>query len=179
MDHTDEQREEIETLKAIFLEEFSEISLYPPCFMIRLDDLDIALPSPVYLKLTLPSRYPEVVPEIQIPNRSKSLPQGVVEELLRFLLGVAEDSCGMVMIFSIVNAAKEWINENTDKIEKCEAQLDGPANEVTDFSNQLSSASIIATEERSVYPQGVGHGGIWKFVIGLIGKLLLHSRKVG
>ena len=41
MDFLEEQREEIESLKAIFPDEFSELSSFPPTFMIRIDELNI------------------------------------------------------------------------------------------------------------------------------------------
>lgn len=166
MDNIEEQREEVETIKAIYPEELSELSSDPPCFMVRLNDLDIPLPSPLYIKLTLPAEYPEVVPEIEIPNRSNSLPQRVVEDLLRFLQGVAKDSLGMVMVFTIINAAKEWINENTDKIHQ-EHLLYKEGNETINTDQQNISPSITVEEDHNpAQPQG---GGQWKFVIGLIG----------
>lgn len=81
MDYYEEQRQELETLKAIFLDEFSEISIFPPTFMIRLDDVNISSTvSSLQLKVSFPPKYPDEIPSIEIPNRSNAVPKAFIEE---------------------------------------------------------------------------------------------------
>ena len=95
MDFLEEQREEIESLKAIFPDEFSELSSFPPTFMIRIDELNIPSSSvtSLQLKISLPLKYPEEIPLIEIPNRSNAMPKEFIEELISFLKCSCEE-CG-------------------------------------------------------------------------------------
>ena len=85
MDYLGEQREEVECLKSIFPDEFSELSAFPPAFMIRIDDVGIFTSvSSLQLKISFPPTYPDEIPLIEIPNRSNAMPKEFTEELLTF-----------------------------------------------------------------------------------------------
>lgn len=169
MDYFEEQREEIESLKAIFPDEFAEISVDPPCFMIRLDELDLQSPGFVQIKITLPRTYPDEIPIIEIPNRSETLPINIVNELQSNLDATAKESVGMAMVFTIINEAKEWISNNCDKIkeEKCQLKPSDklPSSDGED-EDDLSTSTVYTDKS----------GGRWDYVIGLIGKPRVSNR---
>lgn len=162
MDYFEEQRDEIDSLKAIFPDEFAEISVHPPCFMIRLDELDIPAsgsPGVVQIKLSLPQNYPDNEPLIEIPNRSETLPKEIVNELQSHLETLAKESVGMAMVFSLINEAKEWINSNIEKIKAAKC-VEKPTEEEHSTDDEESPCSTVYTEKS---------GGRWDYVIGLIG----------
>ena len=170
MDYLEEQREEVGTLKSIFPEEFSELSAFPPAFMIRIDDLSISSSvSSLQLKISLPSNYPDEIPSIEIPNRSNAMPKDFIDELISFLRCSCQQFIGMPMVFSLVDSAKEWINENAGKfniIEKDETLLLETEEEVSDQDSMNLQNVKEKLEMMNV------RGGRWDFVIGLIGNLL-------
>ena len=168
-----EQREEIESLKSIFPSEFAELSSSPPSFMIRLDDLDVQLPSAVPLKITFPANYPTEVPHVEIPNRSNVLPAEILTELLGFIHSVAQDYLGMPMVFSIVSETKDWISKNADRIQRFHASLveekaatEQGEREKRDDSHRRPREFV----EKSLDFDFGRQQGRWEYVIGLIGE---------
>ncbi|XP_061168004.1 uncharacterized protein LOC133176957 isoform X2 [Saccostrea echinata] len=79
----EDQREELEALKSIYENEFTDISNDPPCFMVKLPDLQ--LPGALSLKFTLPTKYPDVRPVIEIPMRNQVLSTESHQQLLSLL----------------------------------------------------------------------------------------------
>ena len=167
MDYLEEQREEVETLKSIFPEEFSELSVFPPTFMIRIDDLSISSTiSSLQLKISLPSRYPDEIPFIEIPNRSNAMPKDFIEELITFLRCLCEQYIGMPMVFGLVDSAKEWINENVGKINSLEKN-ESAVVETDKEGNDQDSINLQNVKDKLEMINA--KGGRWDFVIGLIG----------
>ena len=170
MDYLEEQRQEVETLKSIFPEEFSELSVYPPAFMIRIDDLSISSSvTSLQLKISLPSKYPDEIPSIEIPNRSDAMPKDFIEELISFLRCSCQQYIGMPMVFGLVDSAKEWIHENAGKfnfVEKEETVLLETEEEVSD------QHSVNLQNVKEKLEMMTVKGGRWDFVVGLIGNLL-------
>lgn len=168
MDYFEEQRQELETLKAIFLDEFSEISIFPPTFMIRLDDVNISSTvSSLQLKVSFPPKYPDEIPSIEIPNRSNAVPKAFIEELGAFLRDSCEKHLGMPMIFGLVDSAKEWTIENIEKFKSSEGDKTGAA-EIDEEEN--TEDSVISQNLKDKLDIVNAKGGRWNFVIGLIGK---------
>lgn len=167
MDYLEEQREEVETLKSIFPEEFSELSVFPPTFMIRIDDLNISSSvSSIQLKISLPSKYPDEIPSIEIPNRSNVMPKDFVEELISFLRCSCQQYIGMPMVFGLVDSAKEWINENAGKINSLEKD-ESLVVETDEEVNDQDSINLENVKDKlEMINAKVGK---WNFVIGLIG----------
>lgn len=168
MDFLEEQKEEVESLKAIFPYEFSELSSFPPTFLIRIDELNISSSvTSLQLKISLPSKYPDEIPSIEIPNRSNALPKEFIEELISFLKCSCEESIGMPMVFGLVDSAKEWIGENAmklngfqeDQAAKVESDEETDDKDSFNLENLKDKLEIINAK-----------GGRWDFVIGLIGK---------
>ena len=165
MDYLEEQREEVESLKSIFPDEFSELTAFPPTFMIRIGDVDISSSvSSLQLKVSLPLKYPDEIPSIGIPNRSNAMPKEFIEELLTCLLASCEEFIGMPMVFSLVDSAKEWINENAVRFKSSEEDKT-VVGEADEEDNSLISQSV--KDKLEIVN---AKGGRWNFVIGLIGK---------
>lgn len=165
MDYLEEQREEVESLKSIFPDEFSEINAFPPIFMIRIDDLDISKSvTALQLKICFPPKYPDEIPSIEIPNRSNAMPEELLEELITFLQNSCKEYIGMPMIFGLIDLTKEWMKENSERfkgLEKRKSDSDEECNEEElTISQRLKDRCDVINAK----------GGKWNFVIGLIGK---------
>lgn len=169
MDYLGEQREEVECLKSIFPDEFSELSAFPPAFMIRIDDVDIFTSvSSLQLKISFPPTYPDEIPLIEIPNRSNAMPKEFIEELLTFIRVSCKEYVGMPMVFSLVDATKEWINENAVRFKRSEGEKKSLC-ETEDTEN--SPDSLTPQDLKYKLETANVKGGRWNFVIGLIGNL--------
>ncbi|XP_077999774.1 RWD domain-containing protein 1-like [Glandiceps talaboti] len=112
MDLETEQADELEALRAIFEDDFTDISSHPPCFMIKCSNLDVELTGPLYLKIVFSEKYPEIPPNVEIPMRGDIISTTQHKQLLQHLNQTAEATVGMAMIFTLVDAAKEWLSEN-------------------------------------------------------------------
>jgi len=127
MDYQEEQRNELEALESIYSNELEVLRREPPlCFSIEVKT-DPVEPSMigddtvgmdrlfVLFKFTLPEKYPDDVPRIEI-EESENLEDDKLQELNEFMLEQAEANKGLVMIFSLVSSAQEWLNEKSDQI---------------------------------------------------------------
>ncbi|XP_064639135.1 uncharacterized protein LOC135494786 isoform X2 [Lineus longissimus] len=128
--------------------------------MLRITELEKNLKGPVFLKLTYPPEYPNVVPRIEVPNGSSVLTSGDHEGLVENLNLVAEENVGMVMVFTLVEAAKEWINKN---VSDCQQDNEVEERQVEEDTSDFLSSGIKFTEAKT-------KGGKWDYVIGLVGK---------
>ena len=172
MDYLEEQREEVECLKSIFPDEFSELSAFPPAFMIRIDGVDIFTSvSSLQLKISFPSSYPDEIPLIEIPNRSNAMPKEFIEELLTFIRVSCKEYVGMPMVFALIDAAKEWINENAVRFKSSEGEKKAVC-ETEDNENSPDSLTPQNLKDKLETAKYV-KGGRWNFVIGLNGNLTL------
>lgn len=171
MDYLEEQKEEVETLKSIFPEEFSELSVFPPAFMIKIDDVSISPSiSSLQLKISLPSKYPDEIPSIEIPNRSNTMPKDFIEELISFLRCSCKQYIGMPMVFGLVDSAKEWINENAGKFSYVPGKDETVVIEHEEEVSDQDSMNLQNVKEKLEMMHT--RGGRWDFVVGLIGNLL-------
>ncbi|VDI04603.1 Hypothetical predicted protein, partial [Mytilus galloprovincialis] len=155
----EEQEEELQALHAIFNEDITEISGNPPCFMIKLTDITVNLPGPVSIRFTMPVDYPGTSPPIiEIPMRNKVLSDKHVSDLLQYLYTTADDNLGMPVIFTLVDAAQQWINTNAYE------QVESTVEEVSlEQEDTVQLTKIKLTEPKT-------SGGRWEYKIGLIGK---------
>lgn len=156
----EDQIEELEALRSIYMTELTEISIDPPCFMIKLQLTDIELPASISIKFTLPPDYPAVRPVIEIPMRSKVLSPDTLSELIKHLNQTAEDSLNMAMVFTLVDTAQQWMSDNSNSI--IPQQTDNSATEVDEVKETV--VQNIKLQEPTVT------GGRWEYVIGLVGK---------
>lgn len=121
-----EVADELEALKAIFMEEYvEEPGLSHVGFSVRLncEDLEDALTAPLYLSFQLPEDYPQSPALAQL--RSRPLSDGITGESLRMVLKpsvakavietvaeTAAENAGEAMVYEMVSAARECIAES-------------------------------------------------------------------
>jgi len=128
MDYAEEQRSELEAIEAIYPIEFKMLSDSPTTFT-------ISVKSETYeeggeegltctLKFTFTPKYPEEVPEIEVIDDEEDIeensnlePEDILD-LTEHLKQQADENTGMVMVFTIVSAAIEWLNNKWDSIIK-------------------------------------------------------------
>ncbi|CAL8248104.1 unnamed protein product [Lota lota] len=116
-DYAEEQRNELEAIESIYPDSFTVLSDEPISFTITVtsdagENDEIAEAT---LKFTYVEKYPDEPPEWEIFSR-ENLEDGDEEEILTLLQQQAEENLGMVMIFSLVTAVQEKLNEMVDQI---------------------------------------------------------------
>ncbi|XP_021348964.1 uncharacterized GTP-binding protein YGR210C-like isoform X2 [Mizuhopecten yessoensis] len=152
----DEQIEELEALRSIYDADFSELTSVPPCFMVKLTDLSVQLSGQVNIKFTLPNDYPAEMPMFEVPMRSRVLTPDQVACILEELRACAEENIGMPMIYSLMDAAQNWINKNITEVTDNDKEGEESVEEVTLHTVKLEEPKV--------------SGGRWEYVIGLVGK---------
>lgn len=68
------------------------------------------------LVFTYTAKYPEEGPIVEIQN--ENFEQNYTDALLKYLNEQIKENIGMVMIFTLVSTAQEWLNEKWDEIKK-------------------------------------------------------------
>jgi len=130
MDYAEEQKNEIEALESIYFDEFEIVSDSPVAFTIRVksdESVDYSnTDQPLdglacSLKVTYTADYPDSLPSIEIED-SEGLTETDEEDLLKCIIQYGEENLGMVMVFSFVSCAQDWLNNkfNRMKLEKDE-----------------------------------------------------------
>lgn len=118
-DYAEEQRNELEAIESIYPDSFTVLSEEPTSFTITVtsdtgeDDEMVE----VTLKFTYVDKYPDEVPLWEIFTQ-ENLEDADAQEVLKLLQQQAEENLGMVMIFSLVTAVQEKLNEIVDQIKK-------------------------------------------------------------
>ncbi|XP_071626856.1 RWD domain-containing protein 1 isoform X2 [Temnothorax longispinosus] len=108
MDYKDEQRNEIEALESIYCGELETIKTeeYEPETVNGLG---------CRLEFTYTSKYPDEPLVISI-SEQENLEDGDDEKLKAHLAEQMSENLGMVMVFTLVSAAQEWLNVQWDRI---------------------------------------------------------------
>ncbi|KAL4839328.1 hypothetical protein H8958_020724 [Nasalis larvatus] len=126
-DYGEEQRNELEALESIYPDSFTVLSENPPSFTITVTseagENDENMQSgkiPVSavqttLKFTYGEKYPDEAPLYEIFSQ-ENLEDNDVSDILKLLALQAEENLGMVMIFTLVTAVQEKLNEIVDQI---------------------------------------------------------------
>ncbi|XP_030751024.1 RWD domain-containing protein 1 [Sitophilus oryzae] len=121
MDYVEEQKSEIEALESIYYGDFNIISTEPYKFSIPIKTDDYDTDSNIGLccdlVITYTSKYPEDAPIIEIEN-AESFEDGYVSELLDHLNEQATENLGMVMVFTLVSSAQEWLHSKYDNAKR-------------------------------------------------------------
>lgn len=126
MDYSEEQKNELEALESIYFDEFCLISPSPTVFTIRVksdindiycEDEDIVENLACSLKIAYTPKYPDTLPEVEILD-TENLTDTDEEDLLNCVLEYGRENLGIVMVFSFVSCAQEWLNSKWDKLKK-------------------------------------------------------------
>ncbi|GFY64715.1 RWD domain-containing protein 1 [Trichonephila inaurata madagascariensis] len=127
-DYLEEQRNEIEALESIYPSELTIISDSPYSFTMDIktecleDDPDEYMA--VSLKFTYVPSYPDEAPVVEIEDCENFSDQDV-EDLTELINSKIEENLGMVMVYTIVFEASEWLNKRlvTSISERKEAEV--------------------------------------------------------
>lgn len=118
-DHKEEQELELEALTSIYPDEFCLIESDPCCFQVSIacepekpEDEDCRVCAT--LQFTYVDTYPDDSPVIEVPTY-EGLNDEDAQDLQAFLDQEAQDNLGMAMVFTLVSAAQEKLNEFMDK----------------------------------------------------------------
>ncbi|KAJ8290910.1 hypothetical protein GJAV_G00019100 [Gymnothorax javanicus] len=116
-DYGEEQRNELEAIESIYPDSFTLLSEDPVSFTITVtsdageDDETVE----TTLKFTYVDKYPDEPPLYEI-HTQENLEDADAEDILSLLQQQAEENLGMVMIFTLVTAVQEKLNEIIDQI---------------------------------------------------------------
>ncbi|XP_028327172.1 RWD domain-containing protein 1 isoform X1 [Gouania willdenowi] len=114
-DYTEEQINELEALESIYPDSFTVLSKDPTSFTINVTS-DVGEDGETVeatLKFTYVEKYPDEAPLWEIHSQ-ENLEDCDMEEVLTLLEMQAEENLGMVMIFTLVTAVQEKLNEIVD-----------------------------------------------------------------
>ncbi|XP_030640165.1 RWD domain-containing protein 1 [Chanos chanos] len=116
-DYGEEQRNELEAIESIYPDSFTVLSEEPTSFTITVasDAGETGETVEVTLKFTYVEKYPDEPPLWEIYSQ-ENLEDSDVEDILALLQQQAEENLGMVMIFTLVTAVQEKLNEIVDQI---------------------------------------------------------------
>ncbi|KAL0984943.1 hypothetical protein UPYG_G00150800 [Umbra pygmaea] len=118
-DYADEQRYELEAIESIYPDSFTVLSETPTSFTITVtseageNDETVE----VTLQFTYVEKYPDEAPLWEIYSQ-ENLEESDIQGILNILKLQAEENLGMVMIFTLVTAVQEKLNELVDEIKK-------------------------------------------------------------
>lgn len=116
-DYSEEQRNELEALESIYPDSFTVLSEKPTTFTITVtseageNDENVQ----TTLKFTYREKYPDETPLYEIVSQ-ENLEDNDVTGIINLLEQQAEENLGMVMIFTLVSAVQEKLNEIVDQI---------------------------------------------------------------
>ncbi|XP_036412570.1 RWD domain-containing protein 1 [Colossoma macropomum] len=116
-DYGEEQRNELEAIESIYPDSFTVLSEDPTSFTITVtsDAGENDETVQVTLKFTYVEKYPDEPPLWEIHSQ-ENLEDSDTEDILTLLKQQAEENLGMVMIFTLVTAVQEKLNEIIDQI---------------------------------------------------------------
>ncbi|CAM4702254.1 hypothetical protein PO909_009566 [Leuciscus waleckii] len=116
-DYGEEQRNELEAIESIYPDSFTVLSEKPTSFTITVtsDAGENDETVEATLKFTYLEKYPDEPPLWEIFS-SENLEDSDAEGILTLLKQQAEENLGMVMIFTLVTAVQEKLNEIVDQI---------------------------------------------------------------
>ncbi|KAI9313730.1 ubiquitin-conjugating enzyme/RWD-like protein [Dichotomocladium elegans] len=113
-DYVEEQQNELEALQSIYPEEFQEIGENEFSIAIFPDELDNDNPCSLALRVKYTPQYPDELPEFDIEVTNGRLLGDQKQQIMSALQTAAEESIGMVMVFTLASLAKEELNQILD-----------------------------------------------------------------
>ncbi|XP_078109771.1 RWD domain-containing protein 1 [Sander vitreus] len=114
-DYSEEQRNELEAIESIYPDSFTVLSDEPTSFTITVtsDAAENGETVEATLKFTYVEKYPDEAPLWEIHSQ-ENLEDSDAEDILTLLQQQADENLGMVMIFTLVTAVQEKLNEMVD-----------------------------------------------------------------
>ncbi|ORX90432.1 RWD-domain-containing protein [Basidiobolus meristosporus CBS 931.73] len=111
-DYAEEQLNEIEALQSIYPEEYEELESEPHSFRILVNPEEEVeeFPCSLYLNVTYTPTYPDELPEYKIEVIEGDFSSEELEKFTEELKTLAEESIGMVMVFSLASTLKELLS---------------------------------------------------------------------
>lgn len=150
MDYKEEQSNEIEALESIYYGDVTVTSTEPYKFTIPVKS-DEFEQNPdcgfcCSLTFTYTPTYPEEGPLIEIEN-PENFDVGAEDELLNHLTQQIQENIGMVMIFTLVSAAQEWLNVQWDKHKKVlDDEVERKKNEIEEAERKRYEGTKVSVE---------------------------------
>ncbi|KAK1170410.1 RWD domain-containing protein 1 [Acipenser oxyrinchus oxyrinchus] len=116
-DYGEEQRNEVEALESIYPDSFTVLSKNPTSFTITVtsDAGENDETVQVNFKFTYVNKYPDEPPLYEILE-TENLEDSDVADILTLIQQQVEENLGMVMIFTLLTAVQEKLNEVVDQI---------------------------------------------------------------
>ncbi|XP_066508798.1 RWD domain-containing protein 1-like [Hoplias malabaricus] len=147
-DYAEEQRNELEAIESIYPDSFTVLSEDPTSFTITVnsDAGENDETVQVTLKFTYVENYPDEPPlwEIQAHENLEDLD---TEDILTLLQQQAEENLGMVMIFTLVTAVQEKLNEIIDQIKsRREEEKQRKEREAEEAEKQAFQGTVVTIE---------------------------------
>ncbi|XP_029360600.1 RWD domain-containing protein 1 [Echeneis naucrates] len=114
-DYAEEQKNELEAIESIYPDSFTVLSDEPTSFTITVtsDAGEHGETVEATLRFTYVDKYPDEAPLWEIHSQ-ENLEDQYVKDILTLLQQQAEENLGMVMIFTLVTAVQEKLNEIVD-----------------------------------------------------------------
>ncbi|XP_055491766.1 RWD domain-containing protein 1 [Leucoraja erinacea] len=116
-DHGEEQRNELEALESIYPDSFTVVLENPASFTIRVTSETGENEETVEstLQFTYVEKYPDDPPKFEIAAH-ENLQTSDIADIMSLLNDQAQENIGMVMIFTLVTAVQEKLNEIVDQM---------------------------------------------------------------
>lgn len=147
-DYAEEQRNELEAIESIYEDSFTVLSEQPISFTVTVtsDAGENHEMVEATLKFTYVEKYPDEPPLWEIDSQ-ENLEDADVEDILTFLQQQAEENLGMVMIFTLVSAVQEKLNEIVDqKKNRREEEAKRKEREAEEAEKVLFQGTVVTIE---------------------------------
>ncbi|XP_034730870.1 RWD domain-containing protein 1 isoform X2 [Etheostoma cragini] len=147
-DYSEEQRNELEAIESIYPDSFTVLSDEPTSFTITVtsDTAENGETVEATLKFTYVEKYPDVAPLWEIHSQ-ENLEDSDAEDILTLLQQQADENLGMVMIFTLVTAVQEKLNEMVDvKTNRREEEARRKEAEAEEAEKVLFQGTVVTIE---------------------------------
>jgi len=119
--YKDEQNDEFEALESIYSESFVCLSKDPCCFSLQVcseDDDNEQETVGVTLQFTYTKKYPDEKPLFEIVDIDGSFDEEQITSLNDLIDTQLEENLGMVMVFTVMSAVQEFLNDHIDNVKE-------------------------------------------------------------